>query len=66
MRGVFFVVVLIALLIVGALVIKNMKSGTTSEGVNKQQAIEHAKKTAQEAEKAIGKLNKTLQQLPQK
>lgn len=66
MRGVLLIGALIALLVVGALVIKNMKSDTVSENVTKQHAVEQAKETVKTAEKAIDKLNKTLQRIPQK
>jgi len=66
MRGVLLIGVLIALLVVGALVIKNMKSDAVPENVTKQHAVEHARETAQTAQKTIDKLNKTIQQIPRK
>ena len=61
MRGAFFVVILIAMLIAGILTIKNMKS-ETSEGVNKTEAIQKAKDTAKIAEDATAKIRETAKQ----
>jgi len=61
MRGAFFIIVLIAMLIAGILTIKNMKS-ETSEGVNKTETIQKAKDTAKIAEEATKKLRETTKQ----
>lgn len=55
MRGALIIVVLIAMLIVGILVIKDMQTGS-DEGVSKQQAIEKAEKAVETAEDAIGRI----------
>lgn len=49
MRGALLVVMLIALLIVGMLVIKNMT--TETEGVQRMETVQKAKDTAEETEK---------------
>lgn len=49
------IVVLIAMLIVGILVIKDMKT-ENADGVSKQEAIEKAEKAVETAEDAIGRI----------
>ena len=61
MRGAFFIVILIAMLIAGILTIKNMKS-ETSKGVNKTEAMQKAKNTAKIADEATKKLRETAKQ----
>ncbi len=61
MRGAFFIIVLIAMLIAGILTIKNMKS-ETSEGVNKTETIQKAKDTAKIADEVTKKLRETAKQ----
>lgn len=55
MRGALIIVVLIAMLIVGILVIKDMQTGS-DEGVSKQEAIEKAEKAVETAEDAINRI----------
>ena len=55
MRGALIIVVLIAMLIVGILVIKDMKT-ESADGVSKQQAIEKAEKAVETAEDAINRI----------
>ena len=61
MRGAFFIVILIAMLIVGILTIKNMES-ETSKGVNRTESIQKAKNTAKVAEDATKKIRETAKQ----
>lgn len=49
MRGAFLVLTLIALLIVGLLVVKNMTS-EVDDGTQRMESIQKAKETAKEAE----------------
>ncbi len=49
------IVVLIAMLIVGILVIKDMQT-ENADGVSKQEAIEKAEKAVETAEDAIGRI----------
>jgi hypothetical protein len=55
MRGALFIIVLIAMLIVGILVVKDMKTETV-DGVTKQEAIEKAEKSVKTAEDAINRI----------
>lgn len=55
MRGAFIIITLIALLIVGILVIQEMKT-ESEDGFNKREVIEKAEKTVQEAEKSMDKV----------
>jgi Tfp pilus assembly protein PilX len=55
MRGALFIVVLIAMLIVGILVIKDMQSESV-DGVSKQEAIEKAEDAVKTAEDAINRI----------
>ena len=55
MRGAFIIITLIAMLIVGNLVIKDMKT-ESADGLNKKEVIEKAEKTAREAEKSLEKV----------
>ena len=52
MKGAFFIVVLIALVIVGLLVMKDMDT-ETADGVKRREAVEKAEDAAAEAEKAM-------------
>lgn len=61
MRGAFFIVILITLLIVGVLVVKNMSTDTT-EGVQKMETIQQAKDTAREVEEKAADLNNRLKE----
>lgn len=60
MRGVLVIIVLIAMLIVGVLVIQDMKT-ETAKGVDKKKVIEKAQKAADEAEKASQKAARTME-----
>lgn len=51
MRGVFFIVILIAMLIATYLVVKNMESTTGGTDVEKVEVIDRAKDVAKETEK---------------
>ena len=55
MRGALLVVMLIALLIVGVLVVKNMT--TETEGVQKMETVQQAKDAAREAEDSARGIN---------
>ncbi len=57
MRGALIVGIVIALLIVGVLVIKNIQTSPHG-GPNKKEAIERAEKAAESAEKAIERITK--------
>ena len=57
MRGALFIVIVIALLIVGVLVMKNIQTAPQGASTQKE-AIERAEKAAETAEKAIDKMNK--------
>ncbi|MFZ5564641.1 MAG: hypothetical protein ACOZBW_11365 [Thermodesulfobacteriota bacterium] len=59
MRGAFFIVILIALLVVGVLIVKNMSTDTT-EGVQKMETIQKAKDTAREVEDKAAELGDRL------
>ncbi|MEZ4551109.1 MAG: hypothetical protein R2874_11680 [Desulfobacterales bacterium] len=52
MKGAFFIVILIALVIVGLLVMKDMDT-ETADGVKRREAVEKAEDAAAEAEKAM-------------
>ncbi|MDY6832168.1 MAG: hypothetical protein SWC96_10080 [Thermodesulfobacteriota bacterium] len=64
MRGALFIVMLIALLVVGVLVVKNMSTETT-EGVEKMETIQKARDTAGEAEKQAAEMGKRLKEATQ-
>lgn len=55
MRGAFIIITLIAMLIVGILVIKEMQT-ESADGLNKKEVIEKAEKTVKEAEKSMDKV----------
>ncbi len=55
MRGAFIIITLIAMLIVGILVIKDMKTESV-DGLNKKEVIEKAEKAAEEAEKSLDRV----------
>jgi len=55
MRGAFIIITLIAMLIVGILVIKDMKT-ESADGLNKKQVIEKAEKAAEEVEKSMDRV----------
>jgi Tfp pilus assembly protein PilX len=59
MRGVFFIVVLISLLVVGILVLKDMQSGS-KEGVSKKEMVKKAERTVDSAEEAMKRLNERI------
>jgi len=55
MRGAFIIITLIAMLIVGILVIKDMKTESV-DGLDKKEVIKKAERTAKEAEKALDRV----------
>ena len=58
MKGAFLIVMLIALLIVGGLVMKNMNSEV--DGVQKMEAVQKAKDTVKKVNKATDALRQKL------
>lgn len=62
MRGAFFVVVLIAMLIVGILVVKDMKTETV-DGVERDKTVEKAQETARHAEEAMDRIKETAKNI---
>jgi uncharacterized protein (UPF0333 family) len=62
MKGAFFVVILIAMLIVGILVVKDMKTETV-DGVERSKATEKAEAAAKQAEEAMDKIKKTAKNI---
>jgi hypothetical protein len=67
MRGALIIVVVIAMLVVGILVIKNMQvnSSDSIDGEREIKIIERAEEAADAAEQKIGKIKKRLQQSEQ-
>jgi hypothetical protein len=67
MRGALMIVVVIAMLVVGILVIKNMQinSSDSIDGEREIKIIERAEEAADAAEQKIGKIKKRLQQSEQ-
>ncbi len=63
MRGVFFVVILIAMLIVAFLVMKDMESKSGGNEVGKIEMIDMAKDAAKDAEKAADLLKKRAKEV---
>ncbi len=61
MRGVFFIVILIAMLIVGILTIKDMK--TETDGVAREKAVEKAEDATKQAEEAMERIKKTVKNI---
>ena len=62
MKVALYVVILIALLIVGILTVKNMKT-ETREGITKEKAVEKAKDAAREAEEAMDRIKKSAKNI---
>jgi hypothetical protein len=64
MRGALMIVVVIAMLVVGILVIKNMQinSSDSIDGEREIKIIERAEEAAEAADQKIGKIKKRLQQ----
>ncbi len=60
MRGALFIVVLIALLVVGALVIKEMNTETV-DGVKKQEIVKKAEEAVDAAEEAMNTIKKRIE-----
>ena len=62
MRGALMIVVVIAMLVVGILVIKNMQTSSTVsiDGEGETKIIERAEEAVEEAEQKIGKMKKRL------
>ncbi len=63
MRGVFFIVILITMLIVAFLVMKNIESTPVENGVDKMEMIDMAKDAAKDAEKAADQLKKRAEEV---
>jgi hypothetical protein len=64
MRGALMIVVVIAMLVVGILVIKNMQldSSDSIDGVRKTKVIERVEDTADAATQKIGEIKQRLKQ----
>lgn len=62
MRGTLTIVLLVALLIVGILTIKNMKTETV-DGVKREEAVDRARETAGEAEKAMDRIKESVKDI---
>ena len=59
MRGAFFIVIVIVLLIIGILVIKDMQTETTT-GIQKKDIVEHTEKVVDEVEDKMEGLKKKI------
>jgi hypothetical protein len=59
MRGAFFIIILIVLLIIGILVIKDMQTETVT-GIQKKDIVEHTEKVVDEVEDTMDKLKKKI------
>lgn len=55
MKGAFFIVILIAMLIVGILTIKDMKTETV-DGTTREKAVERAGEAAQQVDEAMKRI----------
>lgn len=62
MKGAFYIVILIALLIVGILTIKDMKT-ETADGVSREKAVERAEDAAKQAEEAMDRIKKSAKNI---
>ena len=62
MKGTLTIVLLVALLIVGILTIKNMKTETV-DGVKREEAVDRARETAGEAEKAMDRIKESAREI---
>ncbi|MBW1814292.1 MAG: hypothetical protein JRJ39_11665 [Deltaproteobacteria bacterium] len=59
MRGAFFIIMAIVLLIIGILVIKDMQTETVT-GIQKKDIVEHTEKVADEIEDKMESLKKKI------
>jgi hypothetical protein len=59
MRGAFFIIIVIVLLIIGILVIKDMQTETVT-GIQKKDIVEHTEKVADEVEDKMKGLKKKI------
>ncbi|MBW2182088.1 MAG: hypothetical protein JRG81_17215 [Deltaproteobacteria bacterium] len=59
MRGAFFIIMAIVLLIIGILVIKDMQTETVT-GIQKKDIVEHTEKVADEIEDKMDSLKKKI------
>jgi len=59
MRGAFFIIIVIVLLIIGILVIKDMQTETVT-GIQKKDIVEHTEKVADEVEDKLEGLKKKI------
>jgi Tfp pilus assembly protein PilX len=62
MKGAFFVVILIAMLIVGILTMKDMNTETV-DGVERSKATEKAEDAAKQAEEATDRIKESLKNI---
>jgi Tfp pilus assembly protein PilX len=62
MKGAFFIVVLIAMLIVGILVVKDMKTETV-DGVERSKATEKAKDASRQVDEAMDKIKESTKNI---
>jgi len=63
MKGIFIIVIVITLLIVGILVIKNFNTGATADTATKREAIDKSKEAAEKANKGVQKIKNINKQL---
>lgn len=59
MRGAFFIIIVIVLLIIGILVIKDMQTETVT-GIQKKDIVEHTEKAVDKVEDSMKNLKKKI------
>lgn len=59
MRGAFFIIIVIVLLIIGILVIKDMRTETAT-GIQKKDIVKHTEKVVDEVEDKMDSLKKKI------
>ena len=62
MKGAFFIVILVAMLIVGILTMKDMNTETV-DGVERSKATEKAEEAAKQAEEAMDRIKKSAKNI---
>lgn len=62
MKGAFFIVILVAMLIVGILTMKDMNTETV-DGIERSKATEKAEEAAKQAEEAMDRINKSAKNI---
>jgi uncharacterized protein YxeA len=62
MKGALFIVILLALVVVGILVMKDMNT-ETADGVKRREAVEMAEEAAKEAEKAMERVKESAKNI---